>query len=132
MTHYVLQGTTGAYISPRHSREDPLIWLEGRSPGISHSWEHEAEWESLWNYADQYEHPLWKLWRAEADKSGHGGGDFFVLQEFISSIIERRQPEINVYDAVVWSCLFPLSGQSVATGGRPVQFPQFLREQRSE
>jgi predicted dehydrogenase len=32
MTHYVLQGTQAAYLSARHGREEPLIWIDGRSP----------------------------------------------------------------------------------------------------
>ena len=45
MTHYALQGTRGAYASARHSGEDPLIWLDGRSPGQSPP---DAAWEPLW------------------------------------------------------------------------------------
>src|SRR5262249_37122865 len=40
MTHYVLQGTKGAYQSARRPGEANLIWLEGRSPGAE-------AWQSL-------------------------------------------------------------------------------------
>ncbi len=123
MTHYALQGTKGAYLSPRHHNEDPLIWLEGRSPGISS--DGSAEWETLWNYADEWEHPLWQSWGSVAEQAGHGGGDFFVLHEFVSAILEGTQPTVDVYDSVMWSSVFPLSVQSVAADGKPVKFVDF-------
>jgi len=129
MTHYTLQGTTGSYLSSRHANEDPLIWLEGRSPGGS-PYDKEgktAEWESLWQYADEWEHPRWKNLSEIAAKSGHGGGDFFVLDEFFTAIIEKRKPAIDVYDAVTWSSVFPLSIQSMAAGGQSVPFVKFFK-----
>jgi len=123
MTHYALQGTKGAYLSPRHHNEDPLIWLEGRSPGISS--DGSAEWETLWNYADEWEHPLWQSWGSVAEQAGHGGGDFFVLHEFVSAILAGTQPTVDVYDTVMWSSVFPLSVQSVAADGKPVKFVDF-------
>ena len=122
MVHYVLQGTHGAYLSPRSHHEDPLIWLEGHSPGVSPG---DADWEPLWNYADQYEHPRWREWGATAREAGHGGGDFFVLQDFLDAIEGKSPPTIDVYDAVTWSCISPLSVASVRGGGVPVEIPNF-------
>ncbi|GGD79478.1 Gfo/Idh/MocA family protein [Paenibacillus nasutitermitis] len=127
MTHYELQGTKGAYLSPRYDSEEPLIWLENQSAGAgaaAHAGR-EPEWGSLWNHADEWEHPLWKRWGEEANKAGHGGGDFFVLDEFVSAILEQRKPAIDVIDAITWSSVFPLSIQSIAEGGRPVKFVNF-------
>lgn len=129
MTHYGLQGTKGAYLSPRHGKEEPLVWIEGRSPGASEglAGQAKAEWESLWTYADEYEHPLWRQWNDEARKAGHGGGDFFIIDEFAGAILENRRPAIDVYDAVLWSSVFPLSVQSVAEQGKPIYFPDFRK-----
>lgn len=127
MTHYALQGTAGAYLSPRHGDEDPLIWLEGLSPGVSgdHPDTPRANWESLWKHTATFEHPLWATRLAEATEAGHGGGDFFVIDEFVTAIADRRTPAIDVYDAVAWSCVAPLSAQSIAAGGAPMTFPNF-------
>ncbi len=132
MTQYGLQGTKGAYIAARHEHEDPLIWIEGRSPGFSTDLpgEKKAEWESLWTYKEEYEHPLWRRWMIEAEQAGHGGGDFFVIDEFVRSIQEQRSPAIDVYDAVAWSSIFPLSMQSVAGNGKPVSFPDFTKNRQ--
>lgn len=127
MTHYALQGSSGAYLSARHDGEDPLVWLEGYSPGASGDdpATPPAEWESLWTHTAKFEHPLWDEHLAEATEAGHGGGDFFVLDEFVQAIRAGRKPAIDVYDAVTWSCVAPLSAQSVAAGGAPVAFPDF-------
>jgi predicted dehydrogenase len=128
MTHYALQGTRAAYLSARHHREDPLLWIDGRSPGQSPG---NAEWESLWNYSDEFEHPYWREWQATAQQAGHGGGDFFVLRDFLAAIEEGVRPPIDVYDAVTWSCIMPLSAQSVAQGSAPVAVPDFGRKRMS-
>ena len=125
MVHYQLQGTRAAYLSPRHGKEDPLIWIDGRSPGVSPS--SQAEWESLWAYADQYEHPRWRAHGAEAGRAGHGGGDFFVIEDFVRAIETGQPPPIDVYEAVTWSAIAPLSLVSVERGGAPVEVPDFRR-----
>ncbi|MGQ9632491.1 MAG: Gfo/Idh/MocA family protein [bacterium] len=128
MTHYVLQGTTASYVSARYHGEDPLVWIEGRSPAMGDGTA--AEWESLWKYAGEFEHPRWREREEEAVKSGHGGGDFFVLEDFVDSILNGTKPPIDVYDAVTWSSIFPLSIESVKRGGAPVDIPDFTGGKR--
>jgi predicted dehydrogenase len=122
MTHYHLQGTHAAYLSGRARGEDPLVWIDGRSPGVSPG---NAAWQPLWDYADQYEHPYWRAHGATAREAGHGGGDYFIIQDFVEAIAAGKPPAIDVYDAVAWSSVYPLSEQSVASGGRPVRIPDF-------
>lgn len=126
IAHHSLQGTKGAYLSPRYGREDPLVWFDGISPGTTH----DGDWEPLWNYAEQWEHPLWKRDAEHAAAAGHGGGDFFVLREFVDAILEQRRPAIDVYDAVTWSAISPLSVQSAAEGGAVIKVPDFRRGRR--
>lgn len=128
MTHYVLQGEKASYLSARHGNEDPLIWIEGRSPGYSPPRDGvEARWESLWTYAEEYEHPHWQKLGSHALKAGHGGGDLFVIADFVDSILHNTSPPIDVYDAVTWSSIVPVSAASVRRGGAPVEIPDFLR-----
>jgi hypothetical protein len=124
MTHYVLQGTHAAYLSARHRKEDPLIWIDDRSPGQSPGG---AAWESLWEYSAQYEHPRWREWHAQAQQAGHGGGDFFILKDFVDAIRNGTRPPIDVYDAATWSAIMPLSIESVARGNAPVEVPDFTK-----
>ncbi|NUU61018.1 Gfo/Idh/MocA family protein [Paenibacillus agri] len=122
-THYLLQGTEGAFITGRHHQEDDLIWFKNRSP--QHVEDGSEMWEPLQNYQPQYDHPTWKQWGAFAVGTKHGGGDFLVLEEFISAIQEDREPSVDVYDAVTWSSIFSLSMESVKAGGLAIPFPDF-------
>jgi predicted dehydrogenase len=128
MVHYGIQGNRGAFLSRRHDKEDPLVWVEGLSatsalPGTKH----EPEWQCLWDFAEKYEHPRWKASRERAAQAGHGGGDYFVLEDFADAIINKRPAPIDVYDAVTWSCIMPLSMQNVKNNGQPLDVPDFTR-----
>jgi predicted dehydrogenase len=122
MTHYVLQGTQAAYLSARHHGEDPLVWIKGRSPGESIGQE---EWHSLWDYAPEYEHERWQARGAVARDAGHGGGDYFVIEDFLSAVTGETLVPIDVYDAVTWSSIYALSAASVRAGGQPQTVPGF-------
>lgn len=121
-TRYELQGTKASFLWTDHS--DPLIWIEGRSEADPRHGT-AGNWESLWNYREEFEHPWWKERRAQATKEGHGGSDHFVLREFVAAICEERQPIIDVLDAVTWSSIFPLSMQSIDQGNGSVAIPDF-------
>ncbi len=121
--HYVLQGDRGAYLSPRHEGEEPLVWIEGRS--VADERGTALQWDSLWKYAEEFEHPEWKEWGSYASGSGHGGGDFLVVKDFVDSVLDGKPPAIDVYDAVTWSCVVPLSAESIRRGGVPLQVPDF-------
>jgi predicted dehydrogenase len=124
MTHYQLQGTHAAYLSGRTRAEDPLVWLDGGSPGVSPG---DAAWQPLWDYASEYEHPYWRAHGATARDAGHGGGDYFIIKDFVDAIVGGAPPAIDVFDAVAWSSVYPLSELSAAQGGRPVPIPDFRR-----
>lgn len=123
MVHYHLQGTSASYLSPRHDHEDPILWLENLSPTNAQG--QAKDWETLWKYSCRYEHPEWQKNLEIAQVSGHGGGDFFVLKEFSDAIHYKRKPFVDVYDAVEWSCIVPLSEESIRKGGAPIPIPNF-------
>lgn len=127
MTHYALQGRAGAYQSARHDGEDPLVWLARDAAPAEAGTEPERHWTSLWDYAGEYESDRWRDRMTVAADSGHGGGDFFVLEEFAAAISEGRAPMIDVHDAVLWSAVVPLSVESIRQGGIPIGFPPHLR-----
>ncbi|HYF48430.1 MAG TPA: gfo/Idh/MocA family oxidoreductase, partial [Planctomycetota bacterium] len=128
MVHYGLQGNRGAYVSARHHAENSLVWIEGLSKGSGlPGSKQEPEWQNLRDLAEKYEHPRWKEYGEKAKKAGHGGGDFFVLDDFADAILNKKLPPIDVYDAVTWSCITPLSAQNVRNNGVPAEVPDFLR-----
>lgn len=78
-------------------------------------------------YAEKYDHPLWKKIRSEKIEGGHGGGDWLVLRAFFESAMQKKDVPIDVYDAASWMCITQLSEDSVAMGGMPVAIPDFTR-----
>jgi len=113
-TYYSLQGTKASY----ESRIDS-IWIEGRSP--QHTWEPASK------YTREFEHPLWTRWSKEAVGTGHGGGDFFVVNEFMRAVRAGGPAPIDAYDAAAWSSVIELSGRSIAAGGAPQEIPDFTK-----
>ena len=110
-----VQGTKGAYNDMMNS-----IYLDGVSP-------EQHRWEPADEYKKKYDHQLWKKMEAEAQGSGHGGGDFMEIYRLIKNLSAGKPPDIDVYDAAAWSVIVPLSEESVANRSKPVDFPDFTR-----
>jgi predicted dehydrogenase len=108
-----VQGTKGIWMDLNKS-----IYIEGQSKK-SHQWEDAKEW------LDKYDHPLWKKYGNDASGAGHGGMDWFVLNAFIESVKRKTNTPQDVYDAVTWSAITPLSESSIQLGGESVEFPDF-------
>lgn len=108
-----VQGTQGIWMDINKS-----IYIEGKSPK-SHQWEDAKAW------LDKYDHPLWKKYGNDASGAGHGGMDWFVLNAFIESAKKKVSPPQDVYDAVTWSAITPLSEISIRLGGETLDFPDF-------
>ena len=139
MALHTLQGTRGAYMSGRFDGEQPLVWVDGVSTGVSpanfgykgmarpsgQSTETHPEWQPLWDLSDKYEHPYWKELGEEAIQAGHGGGDYFVMYDFARAVAGEIDPPIDVYDAVTWSSIFPISIENVKRNGEPLDIPDF-------
>jgi predicted dehydrogenase len=112
-----VQGTKGIWMDLNKS-----IYIEGQSKE-AHRWEDAKEW------LDKYDHPLWKKYGNDASGAGHGGMDWFVLNAFIESVKRKTPPPQDVYDAVTWSAITPLSETSIQLGGESVEFPDFTNGQ---
>lgn len=82
-------------------------------------------WGNVEKYREKYEHPLWKEYIDVGIAEGHGGMDWLVLRAFVESVKKGAKPPIDVYDAVAWMAITPLSESSIAMGGAPVEFPDF-------
>ena len=108
-----VQGTGGIWMDLNQS-----IYLEGRSPE-PHRWEPAQAW------LDRHDHPLWQRLGERAAGGGHGGMDFFVVHAFVEALKAGAPMPIDVYDAVAWSAITPLSEQSIAEDNRTLEFPDF-------
>ena len=76
-------------------------------------------------YAEQYDHPVWKQFLNDGVRGGHGGMDWLVYSEFANCLLEGRPFPIDVYDAAAWMVITPLSEASIARGSAPVDIPDF-------
>ncbi len=111
-----VQGTNGLWMDVNES-----IYIEGKSK--PHEWDKADQWLTT------YDHPLWKKYGNDASGAGHGGMDWFVLHAFIESVKRKTNTPQDVYDAVTWSAVTPLSETSVRLGGETVDFPDFTQGQ---
>ncbi|MBR6939826.1 MAG: Gfo/Idh/MocA family oxidoreductase [Clostridia bacterium] len=124
MDYYQLQGTEGIYQSATYGKGR----LDGDVDRVSlnsNKTENGAmDWEKLWNYSDL----LPEKYRNVTEKqrsAGHGGGDFFIVEDFINAVRTGVQPELNVYKACEWTAVGLLSSISVVNNGKTMQVPHF-------
>jgi hypothetical protein len=112
---FLVQGTKGL------TRKYPSakIHIEGLSEGHG--------WEDLDKYYEEHEHPVWKAMRERAKGAGHGGMDYIEDYRLINALRKGIEPDLDVYDAVAWSAIIPLSAKSIAGKGKPMEFPDFTR-----
>jgi len=109
-----LEGVKGIYLGTTDH-----ICLETENKGAH-------EWEPFAPYQKRFEHPLWRALRGPAlNSGGHGGAEYLMFHDFLKSVRAKTAAPQDVYDAATWSAVFPLSIQSVAKGGQPVEFPDF-------
>jgi len=114
-------GTKGKYDENTHS-----IFEYGRHNA-------EAKWREHWGNADEYyetyNHPLWQEYEKEGVRAGHNGMDWLILRAFVESVKNETKPPIDVFDAVAWMCITPLSEASILRGGASVEIPDFTNGQ---
>ena len=112
-----VQGTNGLWMDVNKG-----IYIEGSS-AKPHQWDDAKTW------LDKYDHPLWARWSKDAEGSGHGGMDFYVIHSFIESAKRKADTPMDVYDAAAWSAITPLSESSIEAGNTTVEFPDFTNGQ---
>ncbi len=90
---------------------------------------HEKSGKDLTSNAAEYEEkwldPVWKKFLEEGVHGGHGGLDWLCMSAFVDAAINKEPMPIDVYDMATWMAITPLSEDSIAKGGMPVEFPDF-------
>ena len=112
---FTVRGTKGMYCE-----DGNYVHLDGESEFASVG----DKLNNLENYAEEYEHPIWKEYKANPI-GGHDGIDWLVYNAFIESVREDITPPIDTYDTATLMCISCLSEQSIAAGGAPVAIPDF-------
>lgn len=76
-----------------------------------------------------YDQEMW--WKTDAlpeamrHDSGHGGSHTFITHEFISSILEDREPEVNIYEALAYTAPGIIAHESAMNDGECRRIPNF-------
>ncbi len=109
--YHLLQGTQGVYDSRAGFYFD----------GAREAWEPAEAWY------DRYDHPDWRQSADDAARSGHGGGDYFAVRDFVDMARQDCEPWIDVYDAASWSAIYHCSRLSIDRRGASVEVPDFTR-----
>lgn len=116
MTNYALQGTDGCYESARAPGERHRIWLRALC-------EDPNEWLDLDTLAEDYIPTGWRELAEKAKLAGHGGGDFFVIHDFVQAIRTGMPPSIGIDEAMDMTLPGLVSQQSILEGGRWLDVP---------
>jgi predicted dehydrogenase len=116
MTNYTLQGTKGAYESPRRVGEGHWVWVEGRCSSAN-------EWRPLDDFADEFLPDFWRNPPPAALKAGHGGGDYFEVVDFIDAVLGRKPAPIGVHAALDMTLPGLISQESIRRGGEWLEVP---------
>lgn len=88
-------------------------------------WLNDAEMKEL---EDKYTPETLKRIGNMAKKvGGHGGMDFLMTWRLIDCLRNGLPMDQDVYDAALWSVIWPLSEWSVANKSKPVDVPDFTR-----
>ncbi|MDD6799278.1 MAG: Gfo/Idh/MocA family oxidoreductase [Firmicutes bacterium] len=119
MTYYQIQGTKGCYEAPRGLGDVAKIAVAtDDNPGGYN------EWRPLSDFNDF----LPERYKSGAGaNAGHGGGDYYIVADFIEAIKSGVQPELDVYKAAEWTSVALLSQLSVTNGGRIMEVPNFRK-----
>lgn len=118
MTYYSLQGTKGCYEASRGFDATPKIWLEDVSDGPE-------AWRPLAELEDEFLPEMWRNPPEAIRQAGHGGGDYFVVRDFVDAILHGGENPVDVYRALDMTVPGLISEESIERGGEPREVPDF-------
>lgn len=88
---------------------------------------HSHRWTGSENYLKKYDHPLWLKHQDKAEGAGHGGMDYFLINDFVECIKANKEFPFDVYDLATWYAVTPLSEKSIAGNGASQSMPDFTK-----
>ncbi len=116
-TYYRLCGTKGSAESNRTNDRISLVYNSWAKPeGVERQSSYDVGWQDA---------SLGEL----ADGSGHDGGDFFAIYNFIRALENGVEPYWNVYRATAMASCAILAHRSILNGNAGYDIPDFRREE---
>ncbi len=116
MTGYQLQGTDACYESGRAPGEADRIWLRDRCPDAS-------TWMDLESLAGEFLPDSFRAHEERAAATGHGGGDYFEILDFVEAVRGSRPCPIGIDEAMDMTLPGLVSQQSILEEGRWLDVP---------
>lgn len=116
MTNYSLQGTKGCYESARSSLEPHKIWLKDLHDDPN-TWARLSELEA--DYLPEH----WRNPPEAAKNAGHGGGDYFEVQDFVNSIVNGTPCPIGIHESMDMTLPGLISQKSILQNGAWLDVP---------
>ncbi len=126
MAYYHLQGTKGAFESAAgFGDQDKISFVspQNHANGMG--------WQALSDY-NAYLPERYRRATEEQNNAGHGGGDFFLVEDFINAVRTGEAPIVDVYTACEWTAVGLLSELSVVNNGRRMELPKFRKGAKLE
>jgi predicted dehydrogenase/RimJ/RimL family protein N-acetyltransferase len=122
MGNMQLQGTDGAFESGRGGPVDrSKIWLRSLSRQIK--WHDFEELAEIDEFAQRYVPDYWREFTEQARRAGHGGGDYFIVRDFVRSIRKEIECPIGIHEAMDMTLPGLVSQQSILRGGAWMDVP---------
>jgi predicted dehydrogenase len=109
MAYYSLQGTKGCYEAPRGAGDSHKVWLQDRHPNPN-------EWHPLSEFEEEFLPEEWLHPPEAALTSGHWGGDYMVVADFLRAIGQGQPPPIDIHLAMDMTLPGLVSQRSIAEG----------------
>ena len=116
MHSHLLQGTEASYESAREAGERHRIWLRSRSADAN-------TWLDLETLEEEFLPEWYRQREALASSTGHGGGDFYVIAEFVEAIREGRPFMMDIHAAMDMTLPGLVSQLSIQERGRWLPVP---------
>ncbi len=114
--YYRICGTRGGMETNHGNGNMRLIYNHWTTPeGMETVTEYPIKWQN---------EELGKI----ADNAGHGGGDFFVIYEFIKALEEGREPYWDVYRSTATASVAILAWRSILNNNMCYDVPDFKKE----
>lgn len=120
--NYRLQGTDGCYESSRGGPWDKdKIWLRERDP--NYRWRELSLFSDVPELAETYLPERWRNVSQAAQRTGHGGGDYFAMLDFLDTVRGKRPNPIGIHEAMDLTLPGLISQQSILQDGAWLPVP---------
>ncbi len=83
------------------------------------------DWETVPNFWERLPEEL-------RHSSGHGGSHTFITHEFVSALVEDREPAIDLYESLALTAPGLVAHESSLKGGEQLKIPCFDREKKQD